>query len=78
LVGTEGVRVLGEQMLSFVARGWRSNHRLPERLRAEVLELVRVHCPDFGSSLAHEKLTEVHGFRVPVDTLWGCIIETGL
>jgi Helix-turn-helix domain len=55
-----------------------SNRRLPEVLKAEVLGLMRVHYSDFGPTLAQEKLTEVHGLRVSVETLRGWMIEAGL
>jgi transposase len=71
-------RLEGPQGLVSRRRVRPSNHRLPEVLKAEMLELVRAHYPDFGPTLAQEKLTEVHGLRVSVETLRGWMIEAEL
>lgn len=52
-----------------VRRGRPSNNRLPLGLRDQVLSLVREHYSDFGSKFAAEKLREVHGLCVSVETL---------
>lgn len=62
-------------------RGRPSNRRLPDALRDDALRLVRERYDDFGPTLAHEKLTEVHGLRLSVETLrkWmiaDCIWQT--
>jgi len=49
-------------------RGQR-NHVLPDGLREEALSIVRTRYSDFGPTLAHEKLLEVHGLRMSVETL---------
>ncbi len=59
-------------------RGRPSNHRLSSELRGEALEVVRARYADFGPTLAHEKLTEIHGLRLSVETLRGWMIEDGL
>jgi len=58
-------------------RGQR-NHVLPDWLREEVLSIVRTRYPDFGPTLAHEKLLEVHGLRMSVETLRKWMIEDGI
>jgi hypothetical protein len=58
-------------------RGQR-NHVLPEELREEALSIVRTRYPDFGPTLAHEKLLEVHGLRMSVETLRKWMIEDGI
>ena len=49
-----------------------SNHRHGETFRRTVLTLVGEHYPDFGPTLAVEKLAARHGLRVGVETgrLW--------
>jgi transposase len=58
-------------------RGQR-NHVLPDGLREEALRIVRTRYPDFGPTLAHEKLFEVHGLRMSVETLRKWMIEDGI
>ena len=58
-------------------RGQR-NHTLPKALRKEALSLVRTRYADFGPTLAHEKLLELHGLRMSVETLRQWMIEDGI
>jgi hypothetical protein len=58
-------------------RGRRSNRQLPPRLRHEALALVRERYEGFGPTLAHEKLTEIHGLRLSVETLRAWMTEDG-
>jgi len=58
-------------------RGQR-NHVLPDGLREEALSIVRTRYSDFGPTLAHEKLLEVHGLRMSVETLRQWMIEDGI
>jgi transposase len=58
-------------------RGQR-NHVLPDWLREEALSIVRTRYPDFGPTLALEKLVEVHGLRMSVETLRKWMIEDGI
>jgi hypothetical protein len=51
---------------------------LPDGLREETLCIVRTRYPDFGPTLAHEKLLEVHGLRMSVETLRKWMIEDGI
>lgn len=50
-------------------RGKPSNRKLPEALKTRVLDLVREFYPDFGPTLANEKLEEVHRIEISVETL---------
>jgi hypothetical protein len=59
-------------------RGRPSGRRLPDKLRAEALRLVRAHYSDFRPTLAQEKLTEVHGLRLSVETLRQWMVADGL
>jgi hypothetical protein len=50
-------------------RGRPSNRKRGETFQRTVLTLVREHYPDFGPTLAAEKLAERHGLHVGVETL---------
>ncbi len=58
-------------------RGRPSNRRLPAGLRREALATVRSRYEDFGPTLAHEKLTELHGLQLSVETLRHWMIDDG-
>lgn len=55
-----------------------SNRRLPEAVRTEALRLIRERYADFGPTLAHEKLSELHDVRVSVETIRKWMTEAGL
>jgi hypothetical protein len=59
-------------------RGRPSNRRLPQDLRVGVLRLVRERYGDFGPTLAHEKLVELHELRISTETLRQWMIADGL
>jgi hypothetical protein len=59
-------------------RGRPSNRRRGESFRRTVLDLVRERYPDFGPTLAAEKLAERHGLRLGVETLRQWMIEDGI
>jgi hypothetical protein len=59
-------------------RGHPSNRKRGEIFRRTVLALVREHYPDFGPTLAVEKLAERHGLRVGVETLRQWMLADGL
>jgi hypothetical protein len=69
----DGVRALASKH-----RGRPSNRRLPSDLRREALATVRSQYEGFGPTLAHEKLTELHGMELSVETLRHWMIEDGL
>ncbi len=50
-------------------RGKPSNNVIAASVRREAMELVRARYPDFGPTFACEKLVEVHGLRLSVETL---------
>jgi hypothetical protein len=68
----------GPRGLASKHRGRRSNRRLPSALRREALATVRSRYEGFGPTLAHEKLTELHGLQLSVETLRHWMIEDGL
>lgn len=59
-------------------RGRPSNNRLAAEVREHALQLVREHYADFGPTLAHEKLTELHGLSLSVETLRQLMTQAGL
>lgn len=58
-------------------RGQPSNNRIGALVREHFVGLVRDQYHDFGPTLAHEKLTEVHGFGHSVETLRQWMITDG-
>lgn len=50
-------------------RGKPSNHKLPDDLRRQVLDIVRERYEDFGPTLASEKLKALHGIAISPETL---------
>jgi transposase len=59
-------------------RGRPSNRRLPEALREAVLAILRERYPDFGPTLAAEKLAERHDLRLSRETLRHWMADAGL
>lgn len=59
-------------------RGKRSNRALPDAYRELVVGLVRERYADFGPTLAREKLAELHGISVAVETLRAWLIAAGV
>lgn len=59
-------------------RGKPSNRKLPEALRSRVLDLVRDRYPDFGPTLANEKMAQVHRIAISAETLRLWMIEAKL
>jgi transposase len=59
-------------------RGRPSNRRLPEAVREAVLAILREHYPDFGPTLAAEKLAERHDLRLSRETLRHWMADAGL
>jgi hypothetical protein len=58
--------------------GKRSNRALPDSFKDYVVELVRDRYLDFGPTLALEKLAELHGISVGLETLRKWLIEAGV
>jgi transposase len=68
----------GAGSLAHKARGRPSNNRIREDVRNQAVELVRVHYPDFGPTLAAEMLAEHHELKISRETLRGWLAEAGL
>jgi transposase len=69
---------LGAAALISKRRAHPSNHRLKEVTCSQALELIRSRYPDFGPTLAHEKLTEEHGLKLSVESVRQLMIREGL
>jgi hypothetical protein len=59
-------------------RGRPSNRRIRSESRREALAIVCSQYADFGPTLAHEKLMELHGLEFSVETLRHWMIDDGL
>ena len=68
----------GPAALAHAGRGQTSNSRLSEELRLKCLNIVSDQLHGFGPTLAHEKLTTVHGFDLSVETLRCWMIAANL
>jgi transposase len=72
------VREQGHRGLISKRRGQRSNRKIDDAVRQEVLELVRQRYSDFGPEFAREHLAAQHGFTHSTETLRGWMIQVGL
>jgi hypothetical protein len=59
-------------------RGKPSNHQHKYLFKQQVLNLVQTHYKDFGPTLAHEKLIELHDISLGIETLRQWMITDGL
>jgi transposase len=59
-------------------RGKPSNHQLDPDLIQQARDLIYEHYQDFGPTLAHEKLTEIHHLDLSRETVRRILIEEGL
>src|ERR1700693_578495 len=73
-----GLKQDGATSLLSRHRGKPSNHRLPAEIRTLAVSLVRERYPDFGPTLAAEKLATRHGCSISHETLRGWMIADGL
>jgi len=58
-------------------RGKPSIRKMCKHLKESVLELICFKYSDFGPTLAHEKLTEVHNFKISVSSVRNIMVEFG-
>jgi transposase len=68
----------GDKGLAHRSRGRPSNKRLPDDIRREALLLIGERYPDFGPTLASEKLAARDGIRVSNETVRKWMIAEGL
>src|SRR5712675_313303 len=74
----EAFRAHGADGVISRKRGGPSNRALGSVFRETVLAIVRERYADFGPTLAAEKLSELHGLDLGVETLRQWMIEAGL
>ena len=68
----------GPQALLSKRRGRASNHQLSATTKASALKLIQKHYGDFGPTLAHEKLCEVHHLQISLESVRQLMIVAGL
>jgi hypothetical protein len=71
-------RARGAEALAHGSRGKPSHNRLSEAVRLHILTLVNENYADFGPTLAHEKLSELHDSNVSLETLRQWMISDNL
>jgi hypothetical protein len=59
----------GAHALVSKQRGKPSNHQLAPKLKRLVVSLIQTRYPDFGPTLAHEKLAELHGLSLSLEAV---------
>lgn len=59
-------------------RGKLSNNRLDASVVQRVLDLIKEKYADFGPTLAHEKLTEIHGLQLSRESVRRIMIEESI
>lgn len=59
-------------------RGKASNNRLPDAIRDIVRQIIKEKYHDFGPTLAHEKLVEVHEINIGLESVRKIMIGSGL
>jgi len=62
-------RAGGAKAILSKRRGQPSNNRLAADVKDQARQLIGQHYADFGPTLAHEKLTEVHSLTLSVETV---------
>jgi transposase len=67
-------RTGGAKALISKQRGRPSNHQLDPKLKEKAQALIGARYADFGPTLAHEKLTEVHHLSLGLETVRGIMI----
>jgi transposase len=59
-------------------RGKVSNHAVPKNIKKEIVKIIKTNYPDFGPTLACEKLTEVHNISLSTQTIRTVMINNSL
>src|SRR4030065_1925120 len=68
----------GAKGLISARRGKPSNHRMDAQVEQQVLDLLKEKYEGFGPTLAHEKLTEVHGLGISRESVRKLMIVEGV
>ncbi len=71
-------RQSGTEGLVSKRRGKPSNNQLNEGVKQQAIDLIYSRYPDFGPTLAHEKMTEKHGLELSRETVRQLMIIEGL
>ena len=71
-------RQLGTEGLVSKRRGKPSNNQLKRALKQQTIDLIYSQYPDFGPTLAYEKLTEKHGLELSRETVRKLMIKEGI
>ena len=72
-VNQEGTRGLASKQ-----RGRPGHHQLPLDVKTQARDLLRTRYPDFGPTLAHEKLVEMHHLDLSREVVRQLLIQEGL
>lgn len=75
---TRRVEQFGPRGLAHGNRGRTGNHRMSAVERSTIICLLRAHYPDFGPTLAAEKLSERHGITRDPKTVRAILMAEGL
>ena len=59
-------------------RGRASNNQLSLDCKTQAIDLLKKHYPDFNPAFAHEKLTEVHGLKLSVESVRQLMLNAAL
>ncbi len=75
---TNDYRTQGPSALAHGSRGKISHRRISSDLKLHALSLISTHYSDFSPTFAHEKLVELHGIHLSVETLRQWMIIEGV
>jgi transposase len=68
----------GAQGIVSLKRGKPSNRKISKQLKDSILDLISSKYADFGPTLAHEKLSEIHNFTISISTVRTIMVENGI
>ena len=74
----KAVRNEGERGVIHKSRGMVSNRKIPDKIRGKVLMFYKKKYPDFGPTLACEKLSEIDDINISTESLRKWLIEAGI
>ena len=72
------VRIEGDEGIIHKSRGQDSNRALPDGVKSKVLKLYKEKYPDFGPTLATEKLFEINKIKLNDETLRLWLLEANI
>lgn len=68
----------GAERLISKRRGKPSNNRLVPEVVKQAIDLIYERYADFGPTLAHEKIAEIHGLKISRESVRGLMVTEGL